>query len=295
MSNFIPDGNGGREIVETALDKLASDATPSNFRLTEADRDDIVAHLADGPPVETDPETGGKRTIVVMPRIPAGGTARLRIGVLPRVLVTAPIHATIPMDRGLFVQSGYVTDLVRSILAQAPPSSAIAAHSATTSASTSTAGIDCSGVYADACAQMYRTETGIDEARRIGQAHACTSYSSVTFGTVGADCQVDPTGPVKAAAKKKFPLLSWLDGIINAFDLYGDLSDSADRIEAAGTPTQFGVQAVDPNDKLSPAGYGADHWITGDDPITYTIRFENVRTATAAAQQVELTDVLPPS
>jgi hypothetical protein len=288
-----PDGSGGREILAAAYDKLATDDTPEQYRLSEVERGELVGQLEEAPPVEEDPETGGERTAVVMPRIPAGGTARLRVGLIPRAMITAPLGAVVPIERDLFAETGYVTDFVGRILAQAPQSSGLSAASAQAVTAAAGSDIDCSGENADWCKMYNLYATGLDEAKQQAQGHACVSFTGVTGGVVGSDCQVDPTGPATRAVRKKFPLLDWLESIVNAFDLYGSLSDSADRIEAAAEPTQFGVQSVDPNDKLGPRGYGAEHWITGEDPLTYSIRFENLRTASAAAQQVQLTDTLP--
>ncbi|MEZ5278471.1 MAG: carboxypeptidase regulatory-like domain-containing protein [Opitutaceae bacterium] len=52
-----------------------------------------------------------------------------------------------------------------------------------------------------------------------------------------------------------------------------------------------GVEAIDPNDK-STIGVGAGGYIAPDSVIVFTIRFENVSTATAAAQLVTITDIL---
>ena len=54
------------------------------------------------------------------------------------------------------------------------------------------------------------------------------------------------------------------------------------------------VGSQDPNAKLS-VGYGSLGWGRPDADLIYTIYFENVSTATAAAQQVFITDVLGPS
>ncbi|TRU20071.1 MAG: serine protease, partial [Microcystis aeruginosa Ma_SC_T_19800800_S464] len=48
----------------------------------------------------------------------------------------------------------------------------------------------------------------------------------------------------------------------------------------------------DPNDILGPEGFGEDRWIDTDEPLRYTIRFENVATATAPAQEVFITQQL---
>jgi uncharacterized repeat protein (TIGR01451 family) len=50
----------------------------------------------------------------------------------------------------------------------------------------------------------------------------------------------------------------------------------------------------DPNDKLT-IGYGPMGFVDSETTILYTIRFENVITATAAAQQVTISDPLPAS
>ncbi len=51
------------------------------------------------------------------------------------------------------------------------------------------------------------------------------------------------------------------------------------------------VSSFDPNDK-SATGVGDGGYIDGQGPIEYRIRFENLATASAAAQQVRVTDVL---
>lgn len=270
-----PDGAGGRELLAAAHDKLVGEDTPEQYRLTETERDELVDGLEQAPPVQEDPETGGKRTVVVMPRIPAGGTARLRVGLTPRAEVTAPLRATVPIERAHFARTGNVIRPSRRV------------------AATAGQGIDCSGVYAGVCGMLDLYMTGFDEARQQAQKFACVSFTGLTGGLVGSNCQADPTGAAVGAVGRKFPLLGWLSGIGSAFDLLGGLLGSADRIEAAAEGIQFGVQSVDPNDKLGPRGYGAAHWIAGEEPLTYSIRFENLPTAGAAAQQVRLTDSLP--
>jgi len=53
------------------------------------------------------------------------------------------------------------------------------------------------------------------------------------------------------------------------------------------------VRATDPNDIIGPNGFGDDKWITPQ-TLPYTIRFENVATATAPAQTVTITQNLDP-
>lgn len=53
------------------------------------------------------------------------------------------------------------------------------------------------------------------------------------------------------------------------------------------------VRSFDPNDILGPQGFGAEHWLTDDSPLSYTIRFENDPVlATAPAQTVRITQKL---
>jgi len=48
----------------------------------------------------------------------------------------------------------------------------------------------------------------------------------------------------------------------------------------------------DPNDKIGSQGVGVGRWLSGDEPLRYSIFFENKPTATALAQDVVVTDQL---
>jgi hypothetical protein len=50
--------------------------------------------------------------------------------------------------------------------------------------------------------------------------------------------------------------------------------------------------AIDPNEKAGPGGATDAHYVSGAAPLPYTITFENVETASAAAQEVVVTDQL---
>ncbi len=54
------------------------------------------------------------------------------------------------------------------------------------------------------------------------------------------------------------------------------------------------VGSSDPNDKRSPTGVGTERFILTDQPIEYTINYENVVTATAAVQELLVIDQLHP-
>jgi hypothetical protein len=52
------------------------------------------------------------------------------------------------------------------------------------------------------------------------------------------------------------------------------------------------VVAGDPNDKAGSIGQGPQQYLSGQQPLTYSIFFENLATASAPAQQVTITDLL---
>lgn len=52
-----------------------------------------------------------------------------------------------------------------------------------------------------------------------------------------------------------------------------------------------GVSPLDPNEKISPRGFGPQHFISKN-AIPYTINFENIPAATASAQRIRITDQL---
>jgi subtilase family serine protease len=52
--------------------------------------------------------------------------------------------------------------------------------------------------------------------------------------------------------------------------------------------------AIDPNEKLSPDGYGPQRFVSVQQEIPYTVNFENLAEATAYAQRIRITDHLDP-
>ena len=62
--------------------------------------------------------------------------------------------------------------------------------------------------------------------------------------------------------------------------------------EAAVTGKGKKPSSLDPNDKIGPAGFGAQGFVSDQGVFSYRIDFENQPTATAAAQQVVVTDQL---
>jgi len=56
-----------------------------------------------------------------------------------------------------------------------------------------------------------------------------------------------------------------------------------------------GFSSYDPNEKIAPEGYGAEHFVPVRQPMYYRINFENLSTATAPAQKIFISDELPPT
>jgi uncharacterized repeat protein (TIGR01451 family) len=52
------------------------------------------------------------------------------------------------------------------------------------------------------------------------------------------------------------------------------------------------IDSFDPNAIGGPSGVGSAEYINGQQPLTYSVSFENLPTATASAQQVVVTDQL---
>ncbi|MFJ6212319.1 hypothetical protein ACIQGZ_03160 [Streptomyces sp. NPDC092296] len=58
---------------------------------------------------------------------------------------------------------------------------------------------------------------------------------------------------------------------------------------------QHAVSSLDPNELVGPSGKGSVHAIRGDTALDYAVHFENLKTATAPAQEVRITDRLDPA
>jgi predicted outer membrane repeat protein len=60
-------------------------------------------------------------------------------------------------------------------------------------------------------------------------------------------------------------------------------------------PAPIVLNSHDPNDKVGSPGAGDGQFVTGVDPLRYTVQFENLPAATAPAQDVVITDPLDPT
>jgi len=88
-------------------------------------------------------------------------------------------------------------------------------------------------------------------------------------------------------------LLNTLKDIFGGAGALNSIIDSVNKIINALTGI-LSIRPRDPNDKVSPSGFGDERFITVDSSSQFTINFENVPEATAPAQQVIITDQLSP-
>jgi hypothetical protein len=65
--------------------------------------------------------------------------------------------------------------------------------------------------------------------------------------------------------------------------------------DGGGDDSTDGGGSEDPNDKAGPTGVTKARWVLSNQPLTYTVSFENDPTATLPAQQVVITDKLDPT
>ncbi len=80
--------------------------------------------------------------------------------------------------------------------------------------------------------------------------------------------------------------------IIGAEQLYNYI---ANYVKVIYVDSCTAVNSHDPNDKVGPAGYGPQNFVSAANPLPYRVDFENSPTATAPAQRVDVTDQLDPN
>lgn len=127
--------------------------------------------------------------------------------------------------------------------------------------------------------------TGIEVLRMRAGVPTTTSAFAVEMLKVSAKCALSlwPPGAIILKVNDMYDAVAAGSGIMqNCFGGGG-----------AGGATC--VQSGDPNDKIGASGAGAPRWISGVHAIPYSIFFENKPEATAAAQDVIITDQLDAS
>ncbi|MEX2139552.1 MAG: RHS repeat-associated core domain-containing protein [Pirellulales bacterium] len=74
----------------------------------------------------------------------------------------------------------------------------------------------------------------------------------------------------------------------------GGFSDPGGHGEGGGSGSSDGAGSFDPNDKLAPVGFGESAYLSADQTLAYTVRFENKSDATAPARLIDVSDSLDP-
>ena len=128
----------------------------------------------------------------------------------------------------------------------------------------------------------------LDEAFEAGAGSAMTGDEVVeTLGDLLISCALDliPQTKLIRALKDIYDLVQDIESVVETIDAcLPPLPPSTRRVTV--------VNSVDPNDKVGPDGIGDEGFTTPDVPFDYTIYFENLATATAAAQRVVVSDVI---
>ncbi len=137
--------------------------------------------------------------------------------------------------------------------------------------------------------------------RNVDEGALWVSIGSMAIGAVkatleyGPECALDFT-PGKAAGI----VVGILEGVQRAKQLYDIYQFGQDCLPPPPPPPtykDFKAPPIrfpsDPNDKVGPAGFGAENFVSSKNSYSYRINFENMPTATGYAQRIRITDDLP--
>ncbi len=120
--------------------------------------------------------------------------------------------------------------------------------------------------------------------------HACEGIEIACYSTVALTCSVQPE-LCAACAGNAACLALLFEGLVKACD-----AGEAGCLAAAGSIcNHYDRQtrgSADPNDLSGLPGSGNSRWVSGQQPLSYTIEFGNLPTAVVPAQQVVVTDQL---
>lgn len=159
---------------------------------------------------------------------------------------------------------------------------------------------------------------GLDECAKIVMGIFLT-VADLTTGAVLADMsgnQADATGGAFAAAGVILDFISRVASYGNIAECVGSASNAVPWYRVLSLTVSIaqllkqlydclkplGIEyavasfsSYDPNEKIGPEGYGAERFVPVRQPMLYRINFENLSTATAPAQKIFISDVLPPT
>jgi hypothetical protein len=125
----------------------------------------------------------------------------------------------------------------------------------------------------------------IDAAVDAGGGEGFWSWShAIGWLADGAWCAGEIIAPESKVLKVTLDLAS---GASSGIGGVGALADCLFFANQAALSLQ-GFTSVDPNDLEGPAGVGAQHFIQAGAPLTYKVLFENIASATAAAESIKI-------
>ncbi len=138
--------------------------------------------------------------------------------------------------------------------------------------------------YSIANAILGLSETAFSNFRGGFDAYSTASSLLQSAINVAGDC-----------AKNMIRYIPWIKFASILYDIYQIIQIA---IECAKKSVEFVMQvnlsrSIDPNEKLGPTGFGPERWVAKDKPLLYRINFENLSTATAPAQRIQVIDQLP--
>ncbi|CAD6494021.1 MAG: Periplasmic copper-binding protein (NosD) [Candidatus Argoarchaeum ethanivorans] len=137
---------------------------------------------------------------------------------------------------------------------------------------------------------QYHREYGQGLAEAIGQVSSAGIQSGIGFTLdcfMGASWMLYVAGAISGPAVMVITCGVVTYHLVSAF---WTMTDAADTMERHINPQV--VSSHDPNDKAGPAGFGDQHFVSLEEPLTYVIYFENLENATAPAQEVRVIDQL---
>jgi len=109
-----------------------------------------------------------------------------------------------------------------------------------------------------------------------------------SLGGIAKECFIEEIPWYKAAAGSVAIFKLLLDFYM-CYQQYIDCMAPPPVTKGVSFPMSF-----DPNEKIGPTGYGAEHFVPVGKPLEYRVNFENLSSATAPAQLIRITDSLPP-
>ncbi len=243
---------------------------------------------------------------LLLPRIPAGNPVSLKFSLKTSATDTFALRAWAnPCRERVFAAQTSKADVVSaSSAADSLTECENELNEATIEALVTVAGesadlvIPGSSCVVSAGAHLGRLLGGLDDylssALDGGTSVNGVSYTQYLYSgaLIGAECLLDQgleAVPVVGQIKALGEVLHSGYQLANAANR--DCSFAATRDSVSNRSIQP-VASFDPNDKLGPAGAGEERYLSGDSTFRYTVFFENVASATAAAQVVRIEDEL---